>query len=112
MRRDEMANGDKKTVGMDGEYMGNEKREGRGKEDGEKRMEEMEKGENTKGSREGGRGNKGCSKKKVSEGGETMGKRKWRSGESARFCRDTNIGMWEGVWRRAGEKTTTPKGDG
>ena len=49
----------KKSVGMDGEHIGNEKQEGRGKEDGEKRMEEMKKGENTKGSRQGGRGNKG-----------------------------------------------------
>ena len=51
-------------------------------------------------------------KKKTSEGGETAGRRKWRNKEYARFCRDTNIGMWEGVWRRAGKKTTTPKGDG
>ena len=51
-------------------------------------------------------------RRKASEGGEATGRRKWRIGEYTRFCRDTNIGMWEGVWRRAGEKTTTPKGDG
>ena len=51
-------------------------------------------------------------RRKTSEGGETIGRRKWRRGEYTRFCRDTNIGMWEGIWRRAGEKTTTPKGDG
>jgi hypothetical protein len=51
-------------------------------------------------------------RRKTSEGGETIGRRKWRRGEYTRLCRDTNIGMWEGIWRRAGEKTTTPKGDG
>ena len=34
-------------------------------------------------------------KKKTREGGETAGRRKWRNKEYARFCRDTNIGMWE-----------------
>ena len=38
-------------------------------------------------------------KKKTSEGGETAGRKKWRNKEYARFCRDTDIGMWEGVWR-------------
>ena len=51
-------------------------------------------------------------RRKTNEGGETIGRRKWRGEEYARFCRDMNIGMWEGIWRRAGEKTTTPKGDG
>ena len=51
-------------------------------------------------------------RRKASEGGEAPGRRKWRMGEYTRFCRDTNIAMWDGVWRRAGEKTTTPKGDG
>ena len=58
MRGDEMANGDKKSVRMDSEHMGNKEWERRGKEDGEKGMEKMEKGENTKGSRQDGRGNK------------------------------------------------------
>ena len=51
-------------------------------------------------------------RRKTTEGGEAPGRRKWRRGEYTRFCRDTNIGMWEGIWRRAGEKTTTPNGDG
>ena len=51
-------------------------------------------------------------RKTAREGGEAMGRRKWRRGEYARCCRDMDIGMWEGVWRRAGDKTTTPKGDG
>ena len=98
---------------MDSEHMGNERWEEREKEDGEERMEEMEKGENTEGGRQCDRvEEEKLEKKKTSEGGETAGRRKWRNKEYARFCRDTNIGMWEGVWRRAGEKTTAPKGDG
>jgi hypothetical protein len=51
-------------------------------------------------------------RRKATEGGKAPGRRKWRRGEYTRFCRDTSIGMWEGIWRRAGGKTTTPKGDG
>ena len=32
--------------------------------------------------------------------------------EFARYCRDTHLGMWEEVWRRADEKVLTERGDG
>ena len=58
-RGNEMANGNEKPVGMDDERMGKKKRERRGEEDGEERMEENEKGENTEGNGQSRRGNKG-----------------------------------------------------
>ena len=69
------------------------------------------KGENTEGSRQSRRGNKG---KKASGGGEIIGR---RNGETENIpdymnAATQHIGMWEGVWRRAGEKTLTPRGDG
>ena len=37
-------------------------------------------------------------------GGKAAGRHRWRRGEFARYCRDTQVGMWEGIWRRVGEE--------
>ena len=45
-------------------------------------------------------------------GGVGGGRRKWRGGEYLRYCREMKIGMWEGVWRRAGEEILPKRGVG
>ena len=45
-------------------------------------------------------------------GGVGGGRRKWRGGEYLRYCREMKIGMWEGVWRRAGEEILPRRGVG
>jgi len=45
-------------------------------------------------------------------GGVGGGRRKWRSGEYLRYCREMKIGIWEGAWRRAGEEILPRRGVG
>ena len=46
------------------------------------------------------------------KGGVGGGRRKWRGGEYLRYCREMKIGVWEGVWRRAGEEILPRRGVG
>ena len=45
-------------------------------------------------------------------GGVGGGRRKWKSGEFMRYCRDIRIDLWEGAWRRAGEEILPRRGVG
>ena len=58
-----MENGNKEPVGMDSEHLENKRWEGREREDGEERMEEVGKGENTEGGRQSRRIEKGKAEK-------------------------------------------------
>ena len=49
---------------------------------------------------------------KPTRGGVGGGRRKWRSGEYLRYCREMKIDMWEGAWRRAGEEILPRRGVG
>ena len=103
MRGDEMANGYKNRSGWTASIW-----ETRNGKDEEKRMgkREWRKWRRGEMQREADRVEEETRvEKKVSGGGETMGRRKWRSGEYARFCSDTNIGMWEGVCRSEDDDT-------
>ena len=62
MRGDDMENGSKEGVRMDSERIGNKGRERRREKDGEQGMEKLEAGKNTKGGRQGERGNEGQEK--------------------------------------------------
>ena len=46
------------------------------------------------------------------KGGVGGGRRKWRSGEYLRYCREMKIDIWEGAWRRAGEEILPRRGVG
>ena len=46
------------------------------------------------------------------KGGVGGGRRKWKSGEYMRYCREMRIDIWEGVWRRAGEEILPRRGVG
>jgi hypothetical protein len=50
--------------------------------------------------------------KKVSKGGIVEGRMKWQGREFSGFCKEVGIRIWEGVWRRVGEKVLPPRGDG
>ena len=45
-------------------------------------------------------------------GGVGGGRRKWKSGEFMRYCREMRIDLWEGAWRRAGEEILPRRGVG
>ena len=46
------------------------------------------------------------------KGGVGGGRRKWKSGEYMRYCKEMRIDIWEGVWRRAGEEILPKRGVG
>ena len=102
-----MENGNKERVRMDSKHMGNEGRERRREKNGEQGMEKWRR---VRIQKETDRVEEETrTRRKATEGGEAPGRRKWRRGEYTRFCRDTNIGMWEEIWRRAGEKNDNTK---
>ena len=74
----------------------------------EGRREEVERG-NTPGT---GAMNIAGTPETPSKGGVGGGRRKWRGEEYLRYCREMKIGVWEGVWRRAGEEILPRRGVG
>jgi hypothetical protein len=49
---------------------------------------------------------------RTNKGGIVEGRMKWQGHEFSAFCKEVGVKIWEGVWRRVGERVLPARGDG